>query len=186
MGSNFCKDILLEDCDISRFDAHMGVSRGVIRRCRLGHQCLNLIGFGEFLIEDSFALGTSFIGLRSDYGSFFRGKVTIRNCNWRPKSPDYTSTVFSAMNTGDHDFGYKYYMPTEIIIDGLTVEDEEVYDGVELYILPNYADAPTDQMPFPNVPTGKLTYSGIVSNKGREVKVCQHPELYPDLEVTEA
>ena len=184
MGSNFCKDILLEDCDISRFDAHMGVSNGVIRRCRLGHQCLNLIGFGEFLIEDSFALGNAFIGLRSDYGSFFRGNITIRNCTWRPNSPD-SSQVISAHNNSDHDFGYVAYMTFSVTIDGLTIEDENANEGVELYVLPTYDSPDNTVKPFPYVPTKKLTYKGIVSAKGRKAQACKYTALYPELEVVE-
>lgn len=37
IATNFCKNILLEDCKLSRMDAHMGVSGTyVIRRCTLG------------------------------------------------------------------------------------------------------------------------------------------------------
>lgn len=182
MGSNFCKEMLLENCDMSRFDAHMGVSGAVIRGCRLGHQCLNLIGFGDFLIEDSFALGNAFINLRGDYGSIWRGNVTIRNCTWKPRNPNNTS-IFSAWNNADHDFGYTCYMPINVVIDGLTIEDEEVNDNVPLYVLPDYDATFTPGKPYPYVPTKTLTYSGIKSKKGREVQVCAKPEEYEGIEV---
>ena len=184
MGSNFCKDILLEDCNISRFDAHMGVSRGVIRRCRLGHQCLNLIGFDDFLIEDTFALGNSFVSLRGDYGSTFRGNLTIRNCVWKPKLKNNTC-IISAANDGSHDFGYRCYMPTVIKIENLTVEDEDVIPGTPLHILPKYDSNYAPNKPFAIKPTEYLRYSGIVSKTGRVAQLCPDPELYPCIEVDE-
>ena len=183
MGSNFCKQMLLERCDMSRFDAHCGVSDATIRGCRLGHQCLNLIGFGNFLIEDSFALGNAFINLRGDYGSIWRGNVTIRNCTWKPRSNTSTS-VFHANNTQDHDFGYTCYMPINIVIDGLTVQDSEVNDGVPLYILPDFDPEHEKGKPYPYVTTKTLTYSGIVSEKGREPVVCKNEAQYEGIEVS--
>ena len=44
IGSNFMKNILLEDCALSRMDVHQGVSGSyVIRRCTLGYAGLNAV-----------------------------------------------------------------------------------------------------------------------------------------------
>jgi hypothetical protein len=83
LGSNFCRDMVFEDCNMSRFDAHMGVTNCTLRRCTLGWQCLNAIGNGTFLIEEVDAYGRAFVNLRlqgsrrikiegqSDIGVFF-------------------------------------------------------------------------------------------------------------------
>ena len=58
IGTNFCKNILLEDCTLNRMDTHMGVSGTyVIRRCTLGHAGLNAIGRGLLTVEDSTLYG---------------------------------------------------------------------------------------------------------------------------------
>ncbi len=58
IASNFCKNILLEDCTLSRMDTHMGVSGTyTIRRCTLGHMGLNAIGRGLLTVEDSTLYG---------------------------------------------------------------------------------------------------------------------------------
>jgi hypothetical protein len=45
IGSNFMKNILLEDCVLSRMDVHQGVSGSyIIRRCTLGYAGLNAAG----------------------------------------------------------------------------------------------------------------------------------------------
>ena len=85
IGSNFCKNILLEDCTLSRMDTHMGVSGTyVIRRCTLGYMGLNAIGRGLLTVEDSTLYGNALINFRSDYGSTWEGDVVIRNCRWIP------------------------------------------------------------------------------------------------------
>ena len=82
MGTNFCKNITLEGCSFSRFDAHQGVYNVTIKDSTLGHQCLNAIGMGTLLIEDTTLYGNYLIVLRDDYGSTWKGDVIIRNCSW--------------------------------------------------------------------------------------------------------
>ena len=42
IGTNFCKNIVLEDCELSRMDTHMGVAGGyTFRRCTFGWMGLN-------------------------------------------------------------------------------------------------------------------------------------------------
>ena len=47
VATNFCKNILLENCTLSSMDTHQGVSGTyTIRGCTLGHAGLNAIGRG--------------------------------------------------------------------------------------------------------------------------------------------
>ena len=142
IGTNFCKNILLEDCTLSRMDAHMGVSGGyVIRRCRLGYMGLNAIGRGLLTVEDSTLYGSSLINLRSDYGSTWEGDVVIRNCRWIPASgmSCWPHMIYTS-NDGMHDFGYTCFMPQEIRIDGLFVDDSnhpKNYQGMYFFSDPD-------------------------------------------------
>ena len=68
MGSNYCKNLVYDSCVFSRFDAHMGVANATIRNSTLGHQGINAIGTGIFIVENSTVYGSSLINLRSDYG----------------------------------------------------------------------------------------------------------------------
>ena len=111
--SNFCKNILLEDCTLNRMDTHMGVSGSyIIRRCTLGHAGLNAIGRGLLLVEDSVLCGSSLVNFRGDYGSTWEGDVAIRNCRWIPSCGSTSRPqMFYVGNDGTHDFGYDCYMP---------------------------------------------------------------------------
>jgi hypothetical protein len=85
IGTNFCKNILLENCTLSRMDTHQGVSGTyTIRGCTLGHAGLNAIGRGTLTVENSTLNGRSLLSFRSDYGSTWEGTVAIRNCRWTP------------------------------------------------------------------------------------------------------
>lgn len=182
MGSNFCKDFRMEDCVMSRFDAHCGVTNGVIRRCTLGHMCLNLIGHGDFLVEDTDAFGNALVNLREDYGCAFDGVLTIRNCCWRPQNGG--GSVIYAYNTGDHDFGYVCAMPKRVVIDGLHILDG-AGDGAPLYLLPDYDPDYAPGKPFAYVPAADVQVRGIETESGRPWSVCAKPDQYPELRVRE-
>ena len=182
MGSNFCKEMLFEDCVMSRFDAHMGVTDAVIRRSVLGHMCLNLIGHGDFLVEDTDAFGRAVINLRSDYGSSFEGTVTIRRVIWRPLGN--ALSVIHAENTGDHDFGYTSYMPRKVTVEDLMVLDGEIGAGKDMTILPDYDPDFAPGKPFAYRPTEEIEVSGIVRESGGGWKSAERPEEYPGLRVT--
>ncbi len=182
MCSNFCKDMHLEDCIMSRFDAHCGVTDGSVKNCTLGHMGLNLIGFGNFTVENSRICGYSFINFRDDYGSFFHGTLTIRNCEWLPRYGGWrTMSFFNARNTGDHYFGYDCGLPEKIIIEGVTIKDENIVsDDLTYYVFPNYDNDFAPDKPYP-YGTPKQTSIGVTSNAGRKVLPFEHPEQYPTL-----
>ena len=177
IGSNFCRDLTFEDCVFSRFDAHMGVTNCTLRRCRLGWQCLNAIGNGTFLIEETDAYGRAFVNLRDDYGCTWRGDIIIRNSTWHPLTEK--RAVFFGINEGDHDFGYECFLPN-VSIDGLTV-DEENADASPLYIFNDYtvnAAPGAGQPPYLPVPPAHVRVRNIATT--RPIRLCEKPSLMPN------
>uniref|UniRef100_UPI0025CC3713 hypothetical protein n=1 Tax=Algoriphagus sp. TaxID=1872435 RepID=UPI0025CC3713 len=85
MGSNYCKNLLYDNCTLSRFDAHMGVANATIRNSTMGHMGINAIGSGTLTVENSTIRGRSIINLRSDYGSTWQGNLIIRDCTFIPQ-----------------------------------------------------------------------------------------------------
>ncbi len=181
MGSNFSKEVLLDDCVISRYDAHCGVTNAAIRNCKLGHQGVNLIGFGDFIIENTSVAAGSFINLRPDYGSFFEGKITVRNCSWTPTGRN--PFIIAGLNTGEHDFGYTCSMPSEISIDGLEVDDSNSTMWGNLFILPNYDPNYEPGRPFAYVVPETVSIRGIHVATGRELDAAKFPEAYLDTQL---
>lgn len=180
IGSNFCRDLTLEDCRFSRFDAHCGVHNCTLRRCVLGHQCLNAIGFGRFLVEDTRACGEALVNLRDDYGSTWRGDFIIRNCTWQPLGA--ARAVFAGRNDGTHDFGYDCFMPRHVLIDGLTiVENGEADPSAPLFIFNDYVgDSEATDAERPYLPQPPVSVEARNIATGREIRLCAAPALMPE------
>ena len=189
IGSNFCKNILLEDCHLSRMDTHMGVSGTyVIRRCTLGHMGLNAIGRGQLTLEDSTVYGSSLVSFRRDYGSTWEGSLKIRNCRWIPACGDICQPhMINVANDGMHDFGYPCSMPEEVVIDGLFVDDSntpENYQGMYFFTAPDDSHdgveqaSGSEERPFPYTPCRQVRLRGLTTASGLR------PRLSPDATMT--
>lgn len=192
IGSNFCKNILLEDCTLSRMDTHQGVSGSyTIRRCRLGHMGLNAIGRGTLTVEDSTLYGRHLVNFRDDYGSTWEGDLVIRGCTWVPSCGDVaTPYLIGIHNDGTHDFGYPCSMPRTVTIDGLTVDDSatpEGYEGLVLFSDPDdlpgglrLSDspvAPDAARPYPYARTERLTVRGLTTVSGLPWRISSNAAL---------
>ena len=178
IGSNFCKNILLEDCTLSRMDTHMGVSGGyTVRRCTLGWMGLNAIGRGPLLVEGSTLYGNALVNFRPDYGSTWDGEVVVRDCRWVPAGGQQCQPcMIGAKNDGMHDFGYPCSMPAEVRVDGLYVDDSnhpEDYGGMYLLADPDDAGAgdPEAERPFPYAPCRKVTLRGLRTASGKPARL---------------
>ena len=180
IASNFMKNILLEDCALSRMDVHQGVSGSfVIRRSTLGHAGLNAVGRGRLVVEDSVLHGRNLIRFRSDYGSPWDGDVLIRNCRWIPHAGDVASPVmFALSNDGTHDFGYPCSMPREVRIDGLFVDDSRhPADYAGLVFFSDPLGGPKPARPHPYALTKTLSVRGLETASGQPPRVCANPEV---------
>ncbi len=188
IGSNFCKNILLEDCTLSRMDTHMGVNGTyTIRRCNLGYMGLNAIGRGLLTVEDSTLYGNTLVNFRSDYGSTWEGDLVIRNCHWVPACGDTTwPHMIGMQNDGRHDFGYPCFMPQEIHIDGLFVDDKnhpEDYQGMYFFTDPDNTQAngvaiiPAVERPFPYARCQKIRVRGLSTASGKKAQVSPNSEI---------
>jgi hypothetical protein len=189
IGTNFCKNIFLENCVLSRMDTHQGVSGSyTIRGCTLGHVGLNAIGRGTLTVENSTLNGRSFIALRGDYGSTWEGPVVIRNCRWIPGCGSATQPyLLNAGNDGQHDFGYPCYMPREITVDGLVIEDRNVpkdYAGPFLFTDPDGPKAA--KRPFSYHLTERVTLHNVTTASGKKLRISPDAEFAARVRVSEA
>jgi hypothetical protein len=190
IGTNFCKNILLENCTLSRMDTHQGVSGTyTIRGSTLGHAGLNAIGRGTLTVEDSTLNGRSFISLRGDYGSTWEGTVVIRNSRWIPGCGAAVQPyLLNASNDGQHDFGYPCFMPREVIIDGLVIDDRnhpKDYRGPYLFTDPNGRAPATAARPFPYRTTEQVTIRNLTTTSGLTPRISPNPEFAARVRVIE-
>lgn len=189
MGSNYCKNIVYDNCTFSRFDAHMGVANASIRNSKLGHQGINAIGTGTFTVENSTIYGRSLINLRSDYGSTWQGEFIIKNCVLAPASSRVGSiNLISGSYSGLHDFGYTCYMPERIIIDGLKIEDSKCSDEYQgPAIFANFNNNMKDDSyveKFPYVKTKEVILRNVTIASGKTLRVSDNSFMFKDVKVT--
>ena len=187
MGTNFCKDMLLKDCRISRFDAHCGVHNATMLDCEFGHVKMEVIGFGEMLIERCKLHGNFFMLLRGDYGSFFNGNVTVRDSEWEILPHNKIGTFFCGSNKGSHDFGYECMLPKNIYLENILIDDTkapEDYKGT--FIFNNY-DTYDEEFekgkPFPYGLPEKVTLKNVRTKSGKPVQCFNDARLFPGVEL---
>ena len=188
LGSNFCKNLVYDNCTFSRFDAHMGVANATIRNSTLGHMGINAIGSGTFTVENSTIRGRTLINLRSDYGSTWQGEFIMRNCVFVPAGGRPTSaSLIGGSYSGQHDFGYTCYMPERIIIENLKIDDSnhpENYQGPAIFA--NFNPKMTDDSyveKFPYVITREVILRNVTTTSGKTLRLSDNPFMFNDVKV---
>ncbi len=188
LGSNYCKNLLYDNCTFSRFDAHMGVANATIRNSKLGHMGINAIGSGVLTVENSTIYGRNLINLRRDYGSTWQGEILIRNCVFVPAGSRPTSaSLIGGSNSGQHDFGYTCYMPERITIETLHIDDSnhpEDYQGPAIFsnINPQMTDD-SYQEKFPYVKTREVILRNVTTASGKDLRLSDNPFMFKDVKV---
>jgi len=189
MGSNYCKNLVYDNCTFSRFDAHMGVANATIRNSTLGHQGINAIGTGIFTVENSTIYGRTLINLRSDYGSTWQGEFLIRNCVFVPADGRATSvSLIGGSYSGQHDFGYTCYMPEQITIENLRIDDSGLpldYKGPSIFA--DFNPEMTDDTyveKFPYIRTREVILRNVTIASGKDLRISDNPFMFRDVKVT--
>ena len=189
-GSNFSKNITFDTVEFSRFDAHMGVANATIRNSVLGHQGINIIGCGVFLIENTKVHGGNFFSLRSDYGSTFDGEIIIRNCEFKPRNGVPSDAILiGGANSGQHDFGYTCYMPRKLTIDGLVIDDTNHgnnYPGPKIFAPFNSDYKSEDYVEkYPYVITKEIEISNLTIKSGKPYLISTNPFMFRNVKIVE-
>ena len=189
LGSNYSKNLTYDNVVLSRFDAHQGVANATIRNSILGHQGINLIGTGVFLIENSKVCGGAFINLRGDYGSTWEGEIIIRNCEYLPYNGRKSDAVLlNGNNSGQHNFGYICYMPKTITINGLIIDDvnpPDDYRGPKIFapFNPEFtSEAYVEKYPY--VITEKVVMENVTVKSGKPFITSNNPFMFRNVKIT--
>jgi len=187
--SNYSKNLTLNNVEFSRFDAHMGVSNATIKNSIIGHQGINIIGSGIFLMENSKVFGWNFMNLREDYGSTFEGEIIIRNCEYNPLNGEKSDVfLITGSYSGMHDFGYKCFLPRKITIDGLIINDNntiERYQGPKIFACfnPLYNnDSFVEKYPY--TITEEVIISNLTIKSGKPLIVSNNPFMFRNVQIT--
>ena len=123
MGSNYCKNISYENCVLSRLDAHAGVYNFSIKNCEIAQ--INITGGGLGVIENCTVYNWRLIGLREDYGTFWRGLIRVKNVVM--VQDEKLFTIFSG-NYHDVYHGFKTRLP-DLYVENVSFKN---YAGEEI------------------------------------------------------
>ena len=185
MGSNRCKNLVYDNCRLSRFDAHQGVCNATIRNSEVGKSGIHVTGFGTLLVENCVFRRNRLVNLRIDYGSFWDGDIIIRNSVWHIGARETRPTVLTGKNSGKHYFGYQCRMPRTIKIENLLVKDGKCtkrYKGIAL--LGDFGcqyGAPGVDHPIE--PTEKIIISNLKTESGKGCYLSPVPQAYKKVKV---
>lgn len=187
LGSNYCKNMLYDSCTLSRFDAHKGVANATIRNSTLGHMGINAIGSGTLTVENTTIRGRGFVKLRSDYGSTWQGNLIIRDCTFIPEGNKQSPALISGYYSGQHDFGYTCYMPAQITIENLHIDDSNPpvdYQGPVIFSDFNaeMVDASYHEE-FPYVRTEQVLLKKVTTASGKDLRVSDNLFFFEEVEV---
>jgi len=189
LGTNYCKNLLYDNCVLSRFDAHQGVANATIRNSTLGHNGASIIGFGTFTMENTTSHGASLFSLRSDYGSTWEGDIVIRNCTFVPRNHGWTAiALISGSYSGKHNFGYTSYFGRKILIENLLIKDGkmgEKYTG--LVVFSNFNGAFKDdafQETFPAVRPEEVIVRNLKTESGKTMRLSANEAFFKDVKFT--
>ena len=126
MGSNRCKHLDIDNCMLTRYDAHASVTDGKITNSKIGR--ISVTGGGELYIENTklYTYSHYFLVLRSDYGAFWNGTITLKDCHVVNAKLDNGSfrqqtTMLVDADTVNHNFGYECSFPN-IVVDNLKID----------------------------------------------------------------
>ncbi len=188
LGSNYSKNMLYDNCILSRFDAHKGVANATIRNSTLGHMGINAIGSGTLTVENSTIRGRTLVNLRSDYGSTWQGEFIIRNCIFVPSGGQPASaSLIGGRYSGQHDFGYTCYMPERIVIENLKIDDSnhpDDYQGPAIFA--NFNPEMTNESyeeKFPYVITRKVILKNVTTVSGKDLRISDNPYMFKKVKI---
>jgi len=149
---------------------------------------VNAIGGGDLMIENSTIRARNFINLRSDYGSTWHGNVSIRNCVFVPLGGKaITASLIGGSNSGQHDFGYTCYMPEQISIENLRIDDSthpQQYQGPAIFenFNPKMTDS-TYHEKFPYVKTKQVTLKNVTTDSGKPIRISDNTYQFKDIKI---
>ena len=122
-GSNFLRNVYINGCVMSSFDAHSGLYNATIENSTFDH--VNFVGGGDAIMRNVVVYAEANAGachLRSDYGSMWQGNIILDGVTLRHDS-NYSGNieVIKAYYT-NHYFGFDTELPGNVYINNFSVK----------------------------------------------------------------
>ena len=185
-GSNFCKNLSMDDCVFSRFDAHMGVKDVTLTNCSFGYMGVQMVGFGTILLEDSEVRASRLIAFRNDYGSSWDGDIIVRNCRFAPANKSLKDlNLITGSNDGTHDFGYECRLPGKILLENLVIDDSGLADAdyAGPMLFGTFGRDVTASGLLPYEAEGQVILKNVTVTSGKPLGVSKNEKMFANYEI---
>ena len=185
-GSNFCKNLSMDDCVFSRFDAHMGVKDVTLTNCTFGYMGVQMVGFGTILLEDSEVRASRLIAFRDDYGSSWDGDIIVRNCRFAPANKSLKElNLIIGSNDGTHDFGYECCLPGKIVLENLVIDDSGLADAdyAGPMLFGTFKRDVTVPGLLPYKAEGQVVLKNVTVTSGKPLGVSKNEAMFANYEI---
>ena len=182
MGSSGNKNVVFENCKLTRFDAHAGVHN--VRIVNSEIRMIRTNGTGTFYMENCKMYNRLLIGLREDYGGSWKGDIIIKNVTMEAGGG---SPLLMSNTWYNHYFGYPTYMPENVIIDNFQLTEGDtvsIFNAGLIEQLQKVCNDEIDGAPNVNktVPPKKI----IIRNNTQGLKFIKpEGEYFKDTEIVE-
>ena len=162
MGSYYCRNFVVDNCYLDRFDSHKGLHSATLTNSTFGFGIL-VIGGGDLYIENVYRVSENhFILLREDYNSIFDGDITIKDCRMGPKVTNIITGSWRSYETG-----LPNYMVRSLTIDGLVVETtgSGINYNIYLFSIGGASKSSTSDALNPVILPTSVSYANITKEK---------------------
>ena len=176
MGTNWCRNMVLDECYLDRFDAHQGLYNATIKNSTLGFGIL-VIGSGKLYVENVTRVsGSAFVHLRMDYNSVFNGDVEIVNSEMSSE----IGTIVEGKWISFYN-GLPNHMTNSLVINGLTTARSNVC----LYSIQGATAASLTDSTNPLILPTYIKIDGLKKPNGGDVSVtvCATNGLFTETEL---
>jgi hypothetical protein len=181
--SNYSKDVVIKNCELTRVDVHEGACNLTITDSILGRQGIQVVGHGTLNVQRCQMFGGSnggtLLTLRSDYGSSWDGKVVLKDIVFHVGNINYRPKIINFANDGTHDFGYDCYYP-EVEMENIIVDDSgTTYKGF-IYLFNNERGNTSDDVAdtlhkYPYYIKSKMSFKNMRVTSGEGFKFAYTP-----------
>lgn len=134
MGTNYCRNITLDNCKFNTFDAHCGVYNASVINSTVAY--ISLIGQGTFILKGTTVYATRVdtsesrvIELRPDYGSSFNGTLIVEDVTVKYK--DNRDVVLMYGTWSDTYRGFKTHLPGKVYLNNIQLVQVKFENDVE-------------------------------------------------------
>ena len=177
--SNYSKDMVIKNCELTRVDAHKGICNLTIEDSKLGRSGIQVVGHGVLFVQRCQMFGGStIVTLRPDYGASWDGKIILKNITFHVGDINYQAKLINFTNDGTHDFGYPCFYP-EVEMENIIIDDSGATYKNFIYLFnnvpTNVGDVTSNNYISPYYIKSKMSFKNMRVTSGNGFKFAYSP-----------